>query len=57
VSISFPTLNVSSYGLKYKTSLGDAAWQPLSTVTGDGATKTVTDPASGLQRFYRIEIQ
>jgi hypothetical protein len=57
VSISFPTLNGSSYGLKYKTSLGDAAWQPLSTVTGDGATKTVTDPASGLQRFYRIEIQ
>jgi hypothetical protein len=57
VSISFPTSNGSSYGLKYKTALGDAAWQPLSTVIGDGTTKTVTDPASALQRFYRIEIQ
>lgn len=55
--LSFPTVNGSSYAVKYKSALTDASWQTLTTVTGDGSTKTVTDPATNPQRFYRLEIQ
>ncbi len=57
VSVSFPTVNGSSYALKYKSALGDASWQTLSTVAGDGSVKTVSDPAGQPQRFYLLEIQ
>jgi len=47
-----------TYNVSYKTSLADIAWQPHSTITGDGTRKTATDNGiSGTQRFYRVTSQ
>jgi hypothetical protein len=44
-----------SHVVEYKNSLTDPAWQTLTTITGDGTRKTVTDPiAGGTHRFYRV---
>jgi len=44
-----------SYHLEYLTSLTNATWTPISTITGDGTIKTATDPtASDVARFYRV---
>jgi len=54
-SVSFTTTNGASYRLRFTDVLG-SAWTTLSTsVTGDGTTKTVTDTATGPQRFYSVE--
>ena len=57
VSLSFATANGSSYAIQYKTNLSDPTWQTLSTVSGNGSTQTVTDPATKTSRFYRLAVQ
>jgi hypothetical protein len=55
VQISFPTLYGPYYQVYYKTNLSETTWHALgSTVTGDGNTKTVTDPATSTQRYYIV---
>lgn len=57
VQIGFPTIYGPTYQVWYKTNLMDSAWQPLSSVFGDGTAKTVTDPHAGAGRFYTVSTQ
>lgn len=36
-----------NYLLEYEDSFAETDWTPLSSAPGDGATKTLTDPAAG----------
>jgi len=45
-----------TYTVEYADTLPSSNWQTLTTITGDGTTKTVSDPASGLRRFYRVSV-
>ena len=51
--VSFPTVAGSSYSVLYSTSL-TGPWSLLSTVSGSGATKSVTDPRGAGARFYKV---
>lgn len=57
VQLSFPTLYGPKYNVLYKTQLTDASWQLLTTVTGDGTVKTVSDPIGATSRFYIVNTQ
>lgn len=57
IAIKFPTQSGYSYTVQYSDTLNPASWQTLTTVSGDGTVKTVTDPVSSSQRFYRVEAQ
>ncbi len=58
VTTSFDTLSGSNYVIEYTDSLERQNWTLLRTVTGNGATQTVTDtPGNIPQRFYRVRIQ
>ncbi|HWQ91530.1 MAG TPA: hypothetical protein VN673_07645, partial [Clostridia bacterium] len=54
LSLSFATQIGVSYEVRYKTDLADAEWQLLTTVTGDGNIKTISDPVGATKRFYRV---
>jgi len=43
-----------THTVEYATTLAPANWQALTTMTGDGTRKQVTDPVTGLLRFYRV---
>jgi hypothetical protein len=53
----FDTLGGSAYLVQWKNTLSDAIWQTLTTITGDGTRKQVTDSLSQAQRFYRVQSQ
>jgi hypothetical protein len=36
--------------------LNDVSWNAVSTVAGDGTTKSVNDPKTGPRRFYRLQV-
>lgn len=58
VSFSFASQAGVTYHAEYATALPAIEWHPLTTIAGDGAVKTVTDPnLSGQQRFYRVRAQ
>jgi hypothetical protein len=58
ISLSFATESGFSYQVRYKDELSDSSWNNLgSAIPGDGMVKTVSDPASGAKRFYRLEAQ
>jgi hypothetical protein len=52
--ISFPTQSGSSYRVQYTTNLGSTNWNLLTTVTGDGTQKSVTDNSTDAARFYKV---
>ncbi len=54
VSISFPTQNGAAYRVFYRTDLASGNWILLTSVPGNGAVKSVSDPISGGQRFYKV---
>lgn len=54
VSISFPTQNGAAYRVFYRTDLINGNWILLTTVLGNGSVKSVGDPISGSQRFYKV---
>ncbi|WP_160164496.1 LamG-like jellyroll fold domain-containing protein [Pedosphaera parvula] len=56
VSFSFVTETGRSYVVQSTTSLG-GAWTDVETVAGDGTRKTVNYPASGAQKFFRINVR
>jgi hypothetical protein len=57
-TVSVPTRAGKSYVLQYKGALQDSAWTPLSPVSGNGSTMTLTDTtASSSQRMYRVSEQ
>lgn len=54
-TVSFPTVSGKTYTLQYKNSIQDAAWTSLSSITGNGGIRTLTDPlATPTTRFYRV---
>ena len=57
VVLTFPTQAGLNYDVLYKTDLSEPAWSFLQTVTGDGTTKSVTDPVSSSAAYYRVEVQ
>ncbi len=54
IQLSFPTQISTSYQVLYKNDLSDAQWTLVETVPGDGSVKTVSYPATGQRRFYRV---
>jgi hypothetical protein len=54
IHFGFDSKNGTSYVVQFKNSLADVTWQTLTTITGDGSTKSVTDTITGGQRFYRV---
>jgi len=58
VQLLFPTQTGLTYQVQYKNNLTDSSWTVLSTsVTGNGLMQTISDPASGSGRFYRVFVQ
>ncbi|MGH7972274.1 MAG: hypothetical protein ACREIC_26480, partial [Limisphaerales bacterium] len=57
VSLSFPTALGLSYLVQFSDTLASPNWQPLKTVTGNGAVQTVTDSMTAPQRFYRLTLE
>jgi hypothetical protein len=54
VSISFPTQAGATYRVFYRANLTAGNWILLTTVLGDGTVKSVSDPLTGSQRFYKM---
>jgi hypothetical protein len=54
--LSFGTQPGFNYTVQSKTNLNDASWNAVSTVSGDGTTKSVSDPMTGPTRFYRLQV-
>jgi hypothetical protein len=54
--LSFGTQPGFNYTVQSKTNLNDASWTSVSTVPGDGTTKSVSDPKTGPSRFYRLQV-
>jgi hypothetical protein len=56
-SFSFVTTAGLSYLVQESDSLDPSNWQTLEEIAGDGSTRTISDPATGAQRFYRVLVQ
>jgi hypothetical protein len=54
VSISFPTQAGATYRVFYRADLTAGNWILLTPVLGDGTVKSVSDPLTGSQRFYKM---
>ena len=54
VSISFPTQFDAIYKVFYRADLTTGNWILLTSVLGDGTVKSVSDPTTGSQRFYKV---
>lgn len=58
VVVSFQTMSGFNYQVQYKTNLTDPAWNSLgSAIPGNNALQSVTNPATSITRFYRVQIQ
>ena len=57
VQLSFPTIYGVKYNVLYKAKLTDASWSVLTTVTGDGTVKAVSDSKSAAARLYIVNTQ
>lgn len=57
VSLAFATQNGFTYTVKYKDNLTDSTWQTLTSVPGNGAVQSVSDPATQAHRFYQVSVQ
>jgi hypothetical protein len=55
IGFSFTTQSGRSYTVQSSGSLG-GSWSPVETFTGTGALKSVSYPATGGQRFYRVRM-
>jgi hypothetical protein len=55
---SVPTAAGQRYILEFADSIPGANWTPLSTITGDGAIKILSDVnATNQQRYYRVRVE
>lgn len=52
--LSFLSQDGVNYRVFYKTNLTVGNWTLLTTVLGNGAVKTVSDPPTGTSRFYKV---
>ena len=54
-TVTFTTVTGLDYTLEYKVKIEDAAWNPLGTISGTGASLFLTDTNATIPaRFYRI---
>ncbi|HEX5218216.1 MAG TPA: hypothetical protein VFZ59_01505 [Verrucomicrobiae bacterium] len=54
IALSFPTQAGINYRVFYRTNLAEGNWTLLTSFLGDGTVKSVTDPATGTSRFYKV---
>jgi len=54
VVISFPTQAGAIYRVFYRDTLTTGNWTLLTTLLGDGTGKSVIDPATVAERFYKV---
>ncbi len=54
IVLSFPTQTGLNYRVFYRDDLTNGNWTLLTTVPGDGTTKSVTDAAGAAKRFYEV---
>src|ERR1019366_1736334 len=52
--LSFPSQTGVAYRVFYRTNLTAGNWTLLTSVLGNGAVKSVSDPSTGTSRFYRV---
>jgi hypothetical protein len=52
--LSFPSQAGVNYRVFYRTNLTAGNWTLLSAVPGNGAVKSVSEPATGISRFYKV---
>ncbi len=57
LSLSFNTTAGLTYVVQWSGSLSPPDWQTLKEIAGDGGTLPISDPATELQRYYRILVQ
>ena len=57
IRLSFATQIGVNYRVLFKNSLGDTNWQMLSTMTGDGSVKIVSDSLGTGHRFYLVSTE
>jgi hypothetical protein len=57
LSFSFYTTAGLSYLVQASDSLDPSNWQTLEEIAGDGSAKTISEPATEPQRFYRVLVQ
>jgi hypothetical protein len=58
VALSFPAQSGFGYQVQYKTNLLDPSWNALGgAIAGTNAVMSVKDPAKGISRFYRVQVQ
>ena len=55
--LSLSTTAGLTYGVQWSDTLSPSDWQTLVEIAGDGGTKTIPDPATKPQRFFRVLIQ
>ena len=55
--ITFPTLYGPIYDVLYKTNLTDATWKVLTSVTGDGTVKSISNPIGAKTRFHTVNTE
>lgn len=54
-TVTFTTVTGLDYTLEYKVKIEDAAWNPLGTISGTGASLSLTDTNATIPaRFYRL---
>jgi hypothetical protein len=54
IVVSFPSQAGVNYRVLYRTNLTTGNWALLTTVPGNGAVESVSDPATGTSRFYKV---
>ena len=54
IVVSFPTAAGGTYRVFDSTSLTSGIWTLLTTVSGNGAVMSVSDPATGDPRYYKV---
>ncbi len=55
IVVSFPTQTGVSYRVFYRTALAPTnTWTLLTTLLGNGSVKSVVDPSTGSQRYYKV---
>ena len=54
IAIKIPTEAGTTYRVFYRDDLTTGNWVLMTTIVGDGTVNTVTAPATGAKRFYRV---
>lgn len=58
IALAIPTMAGHTYTLMYSPSLTSTNWTQVgSVIVGDGATQVVSEPVSGQQGYYRVQVQ